>query len=80
MLPIYADQTVHPRSANKLMKGVTQALADGNPEAIATYFPDLVLKTSAAARTRVPFALFPMYKNRRSVRRGTDLGLKKGGR
>eukprot|EP00969_Alexandrium_andersonii_P326028 14405234-Alexandrium_andersonii.AAC.1 len=40
-LSIYADQAVHPRCANKLMKRVRQAIADGDPEAVAGYAPDL---------------------------------------
>eukprot|EP00969_Alexandrium_andersonii_P276196 12208458-Alexandrium_andersonii.AAC.1 len=41
MLSIYADQDVHPRCANKVMKRVRQAIADGDPEAVAMYVPDL---------------------------------------
>eukprot|EP00969_Alexandrium_andersonii_P304781 13472317-Alexandrium_andersonii.AAC.1 len=61
-----------------MMKRVRQALADGGPEAVAKYDPDLVLKTSAVARLRVPFALLPMHKNRRPVGGGTDFSLRHG--
>eukprot|EP00969_Alexandrium_andersonii_P028930 1262775-Alexandrium_andersonii.AAC.1 len=52
LLAIYANQTVHPVQANAIMRSTRQALADADPDAVARYAPDLVLRTSGPALRR----------------------------
>eukprot|EP00969_Alexandrium_andersonii_P180904 7994096-Alexandrium_andersonii.AAC.1 len=62
---IYYGDLVHPACANATMRTVVMAMADGAPDAVARYAPDLVLGTSAAARGRAQFSISPRGKSRR---------------
>eukprot|EP00969_Alexandrium_andersonii_P233408 10304703-Alexandrium_andersonii.AAC.1 len=65
---IYSGNLVHPVQANILMRTVVMAVADGTPDAVARYAPDLVPSSSDAARRRPPFAISPLCKSRRAFR------------